>query len=101
MFRHQKYILFRNRIQDALLVLKPYAFPGHTKNYLLIIFESKERKFSAFLLFGQRRQIAHLLAVFNIDTPDSDSTILFNIVENCDRTMLFYYRLFSVKVYKR
>ena len=49
MFRHRKYILFRNRFQDAILVLKPYAFldafPGQTTNYLLIIFESKERKY--------------------------------------------------------
>ena len=45
MFRHQKYILFRNRFQDAVLVLKPYAFPGQTTTYLLTIFESKERKY--------------------------------------------------------
>ena len=45
MFRHRKYILFRNQFQGAILVLKPYAFPGQTTNYLLIIFESKERKY--------------------------------------------------------
>ena len=45
MFRHRKYILFRNRFQGAILVLKPYAFPGQTTNYLLLIFESKERKY--------------------------------------------------------
>ena len=79
MFRHQKYILFRNRFQDAILVLKPYAFPGHTTTYLLIIFESKEQKYGAKIgifafpcenktlrrnepaILGQRRQIAHLL----------------------------------------
>ena len=47
MFRHKKYILFRNWFQDAILVLKPYAFPGQTTTYLLIIFESKERKYWA------------------------------------------------------